>query len=173
MCTAVLALVITSSGAFADVIPKEAGFEINSFEWSDGRAVLIIFCLFHFPIWCALCGVLAHVAGARCRSRAFWFFFSLLLISPVISLIVLMVRIPNFNTSFLIGSPLISWMILLVLPNLRLERSQSKKRPQSVGVETEAVKLGRNVRRDELLTTFQIRPSDEVPVILGSQFCTK
>jgi hypothetical protein len=71
--------------------------------------------------------VLAHVAGARGRSRAFWVFFSLLLISPVISLIVLMVRIPNFNTSFLIGSPLISWMILLVLPNLRLERSQSKK----------------------------------------------
>jgi hypothetical protein len=55
-------------------------------------------------LWVSLSGVLAHVAGTRGRCRTGWFLWSLLLLSPVISLI-----------------------ILLALPNLRRERIEDER----------------------------------------------
>ena len=55
-------------------------------------------------LWVFLSGVLAHVAGTRGRSRTGWFFLSLLVLSPFISLI-----------------------ILLALPNLRRERIEVER----------------------------------------------
>ena len=47
-------------------------------------------------LWVFLSGVLAHVAGTRGRSRTGWFFLSLLVLSPFISLIILL-ALPNFR----------------------------------------------------------------------------
>ena len=55
-------------------------------------------------LWVFLSGVLADVAGTRGRSRSGWFFLSLLVLSPFISLI-----------------------ILLALPNLRRERIEVER----------------------------------------------
>ena len=60
-------------------------------------------------LWVFLSGVLAHVAGTRSRSRIGWFFLSLLVLSPFISLI-----------------------ILLALPNVRRERIEVERHQQIV-----------------------------------------
>ena len=60
-------------------------------------------------LWVVLSGVLAHVAGTRGRSRTGWFFLSLVVLSPFISLI-----------------------ILLALPNLRREQIEAERHREIV-----------------------------------------
>jgi hypothetical protein len=58
-------------------------------------------------LWIFLSGVLAHVAGTRGRSRIGWSFLSLLVLSPLIS-------------------------ILLALPNVRRERIEAERHQEIV-----------------------------------------